>query len=169
MSSGELWHAAVPLPTLLRRARATYGQAMRAALAAAGFDDVPVNGLYALGRLDIDGEGLPLSQLIGGLGISKQTAGQLVDTLVSRGYVSRHPDPLDRRKLIVALTDRGMAAAVVQRAARGEIDSALLNAVGGDNVERTRLTLAALVEAGEARRQEADRAEPANPVLVRSG
>ena len=156
-----------PLPTLLRRARATYGHAMGTELAEAGFDDIPVNGLYALGRLDIDGSGLPMGLLIEGLGISKQTAGQLVDTLVSRGYLNRFPDEADRRKLNVSLTERGVAAATVQRAGRGEVDRMLADIVGEENVQRTRETLAALIGIGIAQREEAGGAPVGDAVLKR--
>lgn len=155
MAENEPSYDNFPLPTLLRRARATYGHAMRTALAAAGFDDIPVNGLYALGRLDMDGSGLPMGQLIEGLGISKQTAGQLVDNLVSRGYLNRYPDAADRRKLNVSLTERGIAAAQAQRAGRADIDRMLAEMVGEENVQRTRQALVALIEIGIQQREEA--------------
>ena len=40
-----------------------------------------------------------------------QAAGQLVDTLVMRGYLERQTDPDDRRRLVVRLTERGAEAA----------------------------------------------------------
>jgi DNA-binding MarR family transcriptional regulator len=102
---------AVPLPALLRHARTTYGTAMRRALAEAGYDDVPKNGLYVIGGMAL-GEGvIPLGQLIRELRISKQAAGQLVDMLVMRGYLQRAVDEADRRKLTITLTERGRAAA----------------------------------------------------------
>lgn len=41
----------IPLPVLLRHGRNTYGSAMRKALAEAGYDDIPGNGLYIIGGL----------------------------------------------------------------------------------------------------------------------
>jgi DNA-binding MarR family transcriptional regulator len=55
-------------------------------------------------------------------------------------------DANDRRKLTIALTERGRAAAEVQAAARARVDKALLTRVGADDVARTRRTLAALIE-----------------------
>ena len=136
------------MPVLLRHARNTYGLAMRRALAEAGYDDVPGNGLYVIGGLALDRTDIPLGQLILELRLSKQAAGQLVDTLVTRGYLDRGPDKEDRRKLTVALTERGRAAAAVQAAAREKVDAELLAMVGQDNVERTRRTLAALIDLG---------------------
>jgi DNA-binding MarR family transcriptional regulator len=134
------------MPVLLRHARNTYGAAMRKALAEVGYDDIPGNGLYVIGGLALDREDIPLGQLIRELRLSKQAAGQLVDTLVTRGYLERAIDKDDRRKLTVTLTERGRAAAETQRAAREKVDADLLAKVGQENVERTRKTLAALID-----------------------
>lgn len=134
------------MPVLLRHARLTYGAAMRQALAAAGYDDIPGNGLYVIGGLALDRADIPLGQLILEMRISKQAAGQLVDTLVTRGYLERSIDKDDRRKLTVTLTERGRAAAAAQRAAREKVDADLLAKVGKDDLDRTRRTLAVLID-----------------------
>jgi DNA-binding MarR family transcriptional regulator len=139
----------IPMPALLRHARTTYGTAMRQALAEAGYDDIPKNGLYIVGGLALDGGRIPLGQLIDELRISKQAAGQLVDTLVLRGYLQRAEDPNDRRKLNIMLTERGCAAAVTQASALEKIDAELIARVGKESVGRTRETLAALIDIGE--------------------
>ena len=138
----------IPIPVLLRHARNTYGLAMRRALAEAGYDDIPGNGLYLIGGLALDRADIPLGQLIRELRISKQAAGQLVDTLVTRGYLERSMDKDDRRKLTIALTERGRAAAATQAAAREKVDAELLASVGQDDVNRTRRTLAVLCDIG---------------------
>ena len=136
------------MPALLRHARTTYGAAMRRALAEAGYDDIPGNGLYLIGGLALGREDIPLGHLIRDLRISKQAAGQLVDTLVTRGYLERAVDKEDRRKLTVNLTERGREAAAVQAAARERVDAELLAAVGAEDIERTRRTLATLIDMG---------------------
>ncbi len=138
----------IVMPALLRHARTTYGAAMRRALEKGGYDDIPGNGLYVIGGLALECDYIPLGQLILELGISKQAAGQLVDTLVTRGYLERSIDKEDRRKLTVTLTERGRAAAEIQGEARANVDAKLLAAVGAEDVERTRRTLAALIEIG---------------------
>jgi len=138
--------AAVPLPALLRHARTAYGLAMRNALEDAGYDDIPKNGLYVIGGLALGAGDVPLASLIRDLRISKQAAGQLVDTLVNRGYLARTVDDQDRRRLIVTLTDRGRAAAATQAAARERVDAELLAKVGAQCIEHTRVALAALAE-----------------------
>jgi DNA-binding MarR family transcriptional regulator len=146
------WHDDVVFPALLRHARTTYGKAMRAALDEAGFDDIPGNGLYIIGGLALENRDIPLRQLVRELGITKQGAGQLVDALVMRGYLTRAVDENDRRQLILTLTERGRAAAKVQSEVRGRIDGQLLERVGEADVKAARRTLAALID---MRREEA--------------
>jgi DNA-binding MarR family transcriptional regulator len=144
------WFEILPMPALLRHARTTYGLAMRRALEEAGYDDLPRNALYVIGGMAFGAEGVPLGQLVKELRVSKQAAGQLVDTLVLRGYLDRTVDSQDRRKLTVTLTERGRAAAAVQAAARSKIDADLLACVSLDDINRTRRTLAVLIDLGGA-------------------
>jgi DNA-binding MarR family transcriptional regulator len=146
----------IPLPALLRHARTAYGLAMRQALEAAGYDDIPKNGLYVIGGLRLGAGDVPLASLIRDLRISKQAAGQLVDTLVSRGYLARTVDEQDRRRLVVTLTDRGRAAAATQTVARDRVDARLLAKVGPEIVAHTRIGLAALTEMAGWDRIQAD-------------
>jgi DNA-binding MarR family transcriptional regulator len=117
---------------------------MRKALEDAGYDDIPKNGLYVIGGLALGAGDIPLAALIRDLRISKQAAGQLVDTLVTRGYLARAVDAQDRRRLVVTLTQRGHAAAATQTGARERIDAALLEKVGPQCVQQTRVALATL-------------------------
>jgi DNA-binding MarR family transcriptional regulator len=136
----------VVLPALLRAGRTTYGSAMRKALDEAGCDDVPRNGIYVLGGIARNGSSL--AEIIGELGVSKQAAGQLVDTLVVRGYLDRSPEPEDRRRMTVTLTERGRVAASASRGAAERVDADLLARVGPEHVRHTRATLAALIDIG---------------------
>ena len=139
------WYERVSIPVLLRRARTTYGTAMREALEDAGYDDIPQNGLYVIGGLALGTGDTPLARIIDDLGLSKQAAGQLVDTLVARGYLERRTDPHDRRRLIVSLTERGRDAARVQTRARDDIDLALGGRTGEAGILALRKVLAALI------------------------
>ena len=139
------------IPSLLRRARRAYAQATQAALAEAGFDDVPRNGAFVLAASAR--EGAQLGRIITELAVSKQAAGQLIDTLVSRGYLDRSVDPQDRRRLTIALTERGAAAAAVIGAAVDGVDARLRERVSADRVEHAREVLGALADlAAEAAR-----------------
>lgn len=159
MSDTRPFFEEIALPVLLRHGRNTYGTAMRQALAEAGYDDIPGNGLYVIGGLALDRSDIPLGQLIKELRLSKQAAGQLVDTLVTRGYLERAPDKEDRRKLTVTLTERGRAAAATQSAAREKVDAELLAAVGQEDLNRTRRTLAVLCDMGGCHTRDDQEAE----------
>jgi hypothetical protein len=92
-----------PIPALLRWARGAYGQAVRGNLAEAGFDDLPGNGPFVLGGMArFNGSA---ADMITGLGVTKQAASQLIDTLVLRGYLTREVDPEDRRRMTISLTE----------------------------------------------------------------
>ena len=82
--------------------------------------------------------------------MSKQAGGQLVDSLVVRGYLERSPDPEDRRRMTVALTDRGRVAADAARQAVEAIDAELIARVGAEPVAHARAALGALIELGGA-------------------
>lgn len=92
------WHDQIAIPALLRHARSTYGRAMRRSLAEAGYDDIPANGLYIIGGLALGDGGVPIGQLVRELGVTKQAAGQLVDALVLRGYVSVRSSTRNRQR-----------------------------------------------------------------------
>jgi DNA-binding MarR family transcriptional regulator len=143
--TGEVpWWADVSFPALLRGARAAYTKSIGAAMEAGGFDDVPRNGAYVISA--IARTGAPLAEIIRALGVSKQAAGQLVDTLVMRGYLDRSVDPADRRRLTISLTDRGRATAAVIRSAVEAVDAGLLARIGPESVTHARAVLAVLTE-----------------------
>ena len=142
-------HDEIALPALLRAARTVYGGAVRKALAQAGYDDIPKNGIFVIGA--IARSGAPLGVIVRQLGVSKQAAGQLVDTLVMRGYLDREVDAEDRRRLTLSLSERGRAAAQVSRAAIARVDAALARKVDREWIAHTRATLLALIGAGEGR------------------
>lgn len=134
----------IALPALLRGARNTYASAIHQAHLASGFDDIPKNGAFVLGAIRRNGS--PMSEIISWLHISKQAAGQLVDTLVLRGYLDRTIDPDDRRRMQVALTERGQSAADAGRAAVLRIDAVLEARVGPTAIAQARKVLAFLVD-----------------------
>jgi DNA-binding MarR family transcriptional regulator len=142
------WYEDVVLPPLLGAARRTYTAAIRTALFDAGFDDMPRSGGSVIGR--IARQGRNLRDVAGELAVSKQAASQLVDTLVARGYVERAPDPDDRRRVTIGLTERGRAAAAEIRAAIDRVDAELATKVSGDDLATTRATLGILAEMGHA-------------------
>jgi DNA-binding MarR family transcriptional regulator len=135
------------LPALLRAARNACAQAIRAELVAAGMGDLPRNGVFVLGAIARDSA--PLADVVRQLGASKQAAGQLVDTLVNRGYLDREVDAADRRRLTVSLTGRGVAAARLARAAGARMEADLIARIGAANVAHARAALLALAGVGD--------------------
>jgi DNA-binding MarR family transcriptional regulator len=132
----------VAIPALLRAARGSYGQAIKERLAAAGFDDLPRNAGFVLGGMG--NHGGSASDMIDGLGVTKQAASQLIDTLVLRGYLTRETDAADRRRMKIELTERGRAAATAVRAGVVAIDAELAQLISPDELAGLRAGLAAL-------------------------
>lgn len=138
--------AAHAMPGMLRRARRPYITEIRAALAEAGCEDLPRNGGAVLAA--VDRSQAQLSQITRELGVSKQAAGQLIDTLVTRGYVQRSVDPADRRRLVLRLTERGVHAATIMGEAIEAVDARLAGRVTAADLAAARSVLAALNDLG---------------------
>jgi len=78
---------------------------IHAGVVARGFQDVrPTHG-FAFVLLSHGGA--TVSELAGHLGVTKQAASQLVDELVSKGYVERRAHPDDARARLVVLSKKG--------------------------------------------------------------
>ncbi len=135
------------IPALLRASRGAYGHAVRAKLALGGFDDLPANGPFILGG--IANHGGTAGGLVRELGVSKQAASQLIDTLVLRGYLERHPDPEDRRRMTIELTERGRAAAAAVRDGVETVDAELAGKLSPAELDGLRAGLVALCEIRE--------------------
>jgi DNA-binding MarR family transcriptional regulator/catechol 2,3-dioxygenase-like lactoylglutathione lyase family enzyme len=131
-------------PTLMRAARGAYASSIRAQLHAIGIDDLPRNGAFILAGIDTTGG--PRQDLPADLGVTKQAVSQLIDTLVNRGYLDRGPDPDDRRRITLELTERGQQ--VVDAVLRGvaAVDLQLHERVSPDQVDAMRSALLALSE-----------------------
>jgi DNA-binding MarR family transcriptional regulator len=134
----------VVLPALLRASRGAYGHAIRASLAREGFGDVPRNGAFVLGG--IVNQGGSAGALVRQLGVSKQAASQLIDTLVVRGYLERQPNPEDRRRVTIEATERGRAAAAAVRSAVVAVDEELAGMITPAQMKGLRTGLVALCD-----------------------
>jgi DNA-binding MarR family transcriptional regulator len=98
----------IPLPGLLEIAGEAMLAEFREELTNRGYADLrPTHGcVFRFVRED----GLRLTDLAANAGITKQSAGELVDDLVALGYVERTADPGDRRAKLICLTKRGQEA-----------------------------------------------------------
>jgi len=134
----------VPLSALLQAARSTYSHAVEAGLSRIGCDDLPATGSYIISAMHWSGASL--EAVIRWMGVSKQAVSQAVDTLVVRGYLERSPNPSDRRRVNLTLTERGREVGKVARMAIEKTDRELLGRVGAQKVVDARATLVALLE-----------------------
>ena len=149
----------VVIPALLRAARGAYGISIQHRLGEAGFSDLPRNGPYVIGGMA--NHGGSASDLIRQLGVTKQAASQLIDTLVIRGYLERSVDPDDRRRLSIDLTERGRGAAVEIRAAVEEVDRRLADKLSADQLAGLRAGLVALCDIRDDLESTASSKDPA--------
>jgi DNA-binding MarR family transcriptional regulator len=132
----------LPMPVLLREARDAYTTAIRRRLSEAGYTDMPRAGARVIGR--IAQGGVTVQEVGGAYGASRQAASQLVDSLVETGYVTRMADDDDRRKVQVALTQRGAGAAEQIRRAIEEVEATLHDLLPREDLLRARRVLGVL-------------------------
>lgn len=132
----------VAMPVLLRFARKSYGAAMREALSAAGYNDVPGNGMYVIGGLARAAR--PAEDTIQQLGLTPEKQQALLDALLQRGYLAAANGSFE-------LTERGKGAAAAARSGLEAIDAELTEEVGADSVRQAKTVLAVLIDIHDRR------------------
>jgi DNA-binding MarR family transcriptional regulator len=138
------------LSWLLRRAVRRYAAPVSEALAAGGFGDLPQRGVWAVSALARAEPGLSGRDLVARMGISKQAVSQLVETLVTLGYVARHGAANDRRRTLLHLTARGRGAARIIDATVAEMEETMASAIGRERLQELHRVLVELDEASSA-------------------
>jgi DNA-binding MarR family transcriptional regulator len=121
-------------------------------------DDPEIGGLTlpqvkALIHLYNNGE-RSMSELASGLAVSLPSASELVDRLVDRGLVEKSTDPVDRRRVLVCLTDPAIAyGRRIHDLRRAQARAALADMSEGeqDCFLRSMRALAAALEPGAVR------------------
>jgi DNA-binding MarR family transcriptional regulator len=119
---------------LLRRATRRFGAAVRHALDEGGHGRLPQQGFWAVSALAERDH--TAGQLVDRMEITKQAVSQLVETLVELGYVERRADPTDRRRVALALTERGWEAAGVIERAIASLRVELGASIGSDRMDQ---------------------------------
>jgi DNA-binding MarR family transcriptional regulator len=83
-------------------------QEIHASVSQQGFENLrPAHG-FAFARISVGAT--TTADLAEHLGVTKQAAAQMVEELVRKGYVERHPHPHDARARLLKLTETGRAA-----------------------------------------------------------
>ncbi len=147
-----------PLLGLLFRLLAQHhGQAVHAALKAAGFGDIraPHANVFPF----VPPHGIQVSELAALAGVRKQSMAQSVEELERAGYLERRPDPRDKRARLVFFTARGEAVRPVGKAAGQRVEEHWARLIGPDELEHLRQSLRHLLE---RLREEPPPARPAN-------
>lgn len=131
-------------PTLMFIAhRAAEAQVM-AAVTASGADDVTLAQARLLQRMNHNG--IRITELAEQAGVTKQTAGALIDQLESAGYVVRAIDPADARARLVMLSDKGAKLCRTAAAAVGNIEQRWRKHLGAKRYQEMRAALTDLRE-----------------------
>jgi DNA-binding MarR family transcriptional regulator len=113
-------------------------------LAAAGLDDFTPAQARVFQR--IAPEGSRLTDLAAQAGITKQSAGFLVDQLERAGYVERVPDPVDGRARLVRIAERGARSVEISSRIVAEVEAEWTAHLGPPRMEQLRGILADLRE-----------------------
>jgi DNA-binding MarR family transcriptional regulator len=132
----------------MRAARGSYKRGVDAELAARGIVDLPRSAGFVLALLDAGSESV--EEIVRGLGVTKQAFSQLIDALVTRGYVLRGQHPQDRRRIVVQLSDRGRIAATAVATGAKAIDDRLRQELTAAELRGLRKGLAVLGEIKES-------------------
>ncbi|MFI5936550.1 MarR family winged helix-turn-helix transcriptional regulator [Actinoplanes sp. NPDC051494] len=137
------------VPVLLLSAARALVDGIDAGVRARGFTDVrPAHG-FAFARLS--GTGATVVQLAEHLDVSKQAASQMVDDLVRKGYVERHPHPDDARAKLIRLTPKGTACTRAAEDAAAEVLAPWAARLGPQRLAALRSDLAGLSTPGRLR------------------
>ena len=135
--------AGYELPLLLFGGFRSIIDELHAGLARRGHPDLrPAHGfaLQAIGH-----EGATAAETGRRLGISKQAAGKTIDRLEELGYVHRAGDETDRRRKLIRLTPRGIAALTMSALIFGDIRSRWASALGPGRLAGLEADLRAVV------------------------
>jgi DNA-binding MarR family transcriptional regulator len=113
-------------------------------LAAAGFDDFSPAQARVVARIAPGGS--RLTDLAAQAGITKQSAGFLVDQLERAGYVERVPDPADGRARLVRIAERGARSVEVSSRIVADVEAEWTVHLGEGRMTELRRLLADLRE-----------------------
>jgi DNA-binding MarR family transcriptional regulator len=122
-----------PLPALLTEVKNAAIRKLLVRMAEAGHPDIREGYGCVFGFIDME-HGSRLTELAERSGLTKQAIGEAVTELERLGYLTRVPDPEDRRAKIITLTERGLDACLKGRRLFAEIEREWAEELGEDLV-----------------------------------
>lgn len=129
---------------LLGRAHLALGRRIVDGVVSAGFPQRPAHSAV-FANIDIEG-GTRLSTLAARANITPQALSELVDDLERMGYVTRRPDPDDRRAKRIVLTERGHACVQAALGTISAIEDDLAALLGRQGLARLQQALRRVAE-----------------------
>jgi DNA-binding MarR family transcriptional regulator len=134
----------IPITGLWGAALQAFLVEFRAELGQTEFDDIrPTHGCVF--RFIREGDGMRLTRLAELAGITKQSAGEIVDDLVKSGYVARIADPADKRAKLICLTEKGVGAQATGFGLFATIEKAWIERYGEERMTQMRDLLEEIV------------------------
>jgi len=134
---------------VLALARRSWILQIRAAMEAAGFEGYRQSDSVVL-RL-LSAQPLAIGHLGAGIGITRQAARKVADSMVGRGHAEFEADPDDARRTIVVLTKQGHAYARAVATAQNSLNAQMAERVSRDDLRAADLVLRAVFPSGESR------------------
>lgn len=129
---------------LMRDAFAALNDVVLRRLASSGHD--AVRTAHGVVFQFIDDDGSTVSTLAERAGITKQAMAELVRHLEAHRYVTRVPDPSDRRAKLVLLTDLGREVLDIAQGTVPEVEARIAELIGARRLAQLRHDLELIIE-----------------------
>lgn len=143
---GTAQRPAANTTALLGMAYMALGRRIVDAVVSAGFEQRPAHS-SVFAHIDLEG-GTRLTTLAARANVTPQALGELVDDLERSGYVTRRPDPADRRAKRIVLTRRGRAAVTAAQRAIADLEAELAALLGSERLAALHETLERIATVG---------------------
>ena len=134
---------------LLALSRGSWIRQIRENVEAAGFPSYRRTDSWVLRLLAVGP--LPIGRLGDSMGVTRQTARQLADGLVARGYATFEADPADARRTLVQLTPDGKRYARAVMKAQDDLNKTMRKRVTSEDLIAADRVLRAVFGSREAR------------------
>jgi DNA-binding MarR family transcriptional regulator len=131
------------LAILLAASYRALNERLLTAMADAGLDDM--RPAYGFVIRAVAAERPTVNRLAELLAVTKQSASKLVDDMVRAGFLERDPDPDDRRRVRIVLSERGREVRATARRTSRTLERELARDVGDEGVAALRAGLLAFV------------------------